>query len=226
VTPAISLLNVSKFFARLAALRDVTTTFSRGRLYTILGENGAGKSTLLRLIAGLATPTSGNVHVSGTPPRDSLQRIGYMAHASMLYDEMTALENLRYFAGLYGVDDQQRIASVLADVGLDPKLERRVGEYSQGMRQRASLARAMVHDPEILLLDEPFSNLDTASSRDVVALLARLKKSKTILVVTHQAALLEAVHDDVLVLAQGKIATQGPAMSAFAKRGDAIGARP
>ena len=143
----------------------------------------------------------------------------------MLYDEMTALENLRYFAGLYGISDDSRCVGALIAVGLDPKLERRVGEYSQGMRQRASLARAMVHDPEVLLLDEPFSNLDTAASRDVVALLAKLKRSKTILVVTHQAALLEAIHDEVLVLAQGRIATQGPAMSAFAKRGDAIGVR-
>jgi ABC-type multidrug transport system ATPase subunit len=194
-------------------------------LYTILGENGAGKSTLLRIIAGLATPTNGSVQVFGGSPRDSLQRVGYMAHASMLYDEMTALENLRYFAGLYEISDS-RCAWALAAVGLDPKLERRVGEYSHGMRQRASLARAMVHDPEILLLDEPFSNLDSASSRDVVALLARLKKTKTILVVTHQAALLEAVHDEVLVLTQGRIATQGPGMSAFAKRGDVIGVHP
>ena len=206
-------------------MREVTTSFAAGRLYTILGENGAGKSTLLRLIAGLATPTGGSVQVFGTAPRESLRRLGYMAHAAMLYDEMTALENLRYFAGLYRISDDSRCVGALIAVGLDPKLERRVGEYSQGMRQRASLARAMVHDPEILLLDEPFSNLDTAASRDVVALLAKLKRSKTILVVTHQAALLEAVHDEVLVLAQGRIATQGPAMSAFAKRGDAIGVR-
>jgi ABC-type multidrug transport system ATPase subunit len=204
----------------------VTTSFGLGRLYTILGENGAGKSTLLRLIAGLATPSSGSVQVFGATPRESLKRIGYMAHASMLYDEMTALENLQYFAGLYGISDESRCSDALATVGLDPKLERRVCEYSQGMRQRASLARALIHDPEVLLLDEPFSNLDTSASRDVVALLAKLKKSKTILVVTHQAALLETVHDEVLVLAQGKVATQGPAMSAFAKRSDAIGVRP
>ncbi len=225
-SPAINLKNISKFFGRVAALRDVTSSFSRGRLYTILGENGAGKSTLLRMIAGLATPSSGSVQIFSATPRESLKRIGYMAHASMLYDEMTALENLRYFAGLYGIDDDSRCAAELASVGLDPKLERRVGEYSQGMRQRASLARAMIHDPEVLLLDEPFSNLDASASRDVVALLAKLKKSKTILVVTHQAALLETVHDQVVVLAQGKIVTQGPAMSAFAKRSDAIGVRP
>jgi ABC-type multidrug transport system ATPase subunit len=225
VAPVISLQNVSKFFGRTAALCDVTTSFASGRLYTLLGENGAGKSTLLRLIAGLATPTGGIVQVFGEVPRESLRRIGYMAHASMLYDEMTAVENLRYFAGLYGIEDDARIEASLAAVGLDPKMERRVGEYSQGMRQRASLARAMLHDPEVLLLDEPFSNLDTSACRDVVALLAKLKQSKTILVVTHQAALLETIHDEVLVLSQGRIATQGPAMSAFAKRSDAIGVR-
>src|SRR3954463_16013092 len=140
VAPAISLQNISKFFGRNAALRDVTTSFARGRLYTVLGENGAGKSSLLRLIAGLATASSGNVHVFGAAPRESRSRIGYMAHASMLYDEMTALENLLYFAGLYGIEDEARLQSSLSAVGLDPARERRVGEYSQGMRQRASLA--------------------------------------------------------------------------------------
>src|SRR3954463_10708784 len=87
VAPAISLQNISKFFGRNAALRDVTALFARGRLYTVLGENGAGKSSLLRLIAGLATASSGSVQIFGAPPRDSLHRLGYMAHASMLYDE-------------------------------------------------------------------------------------------------------------------------------------------
>ena len=204
----------------------MTADFPSGKLYLVLGENGAGKSTLLRVIAGLIRPTRGEMTVLGAQsPREKASLFGYMAHASMLYDEMTALENLRYFAGLYGIEDDARLEASLSGVGLDAKLERRVGEFSQGMRQRASLARAMVHDPEILLLDEPFSNLDTSASRDVVALLAKLKRSKTILVVTHQAALLEASHDEVVVLSQGRIATQGPAMSAFAKRSDAIGVR-
>src|SRR4051794_10611458 len=155
VAPAISLQKISKFFGRNAALRDVTATFARGRLYTVLGENGAGKSSLLRLIAGLATVSSGSVHVFGVPPRESLSRMGYMAHASMLYDEMTALENLRYFAGLYGMKEEGRLKSFLSGAGLDPKRERRVGKYSKGWGRRPSPAGALVHDPEVFLLDEP-----------------------------------------------------------------------
>lgn len=232
--PAISLAGVSKLFGRFAALRDVTTDFEAGRLCAIFGENGAGKSTLLRIIAGLARPTHGAVtfgsgaantasenRANGTIPRGLfsadrdenrpavLQNIGYMAHASMLYDELSAMENLRYFARLFGIGEGEHLAAAMWRVGLDPNLERRVGDYSQGMRQRLSLARALAHGPSILLLDEPFSNLDAAGAREIAALLGKLRDAgKTILVVTHQAAHLEAVADESLLLSQGRVAAR------------------
>ncbi len=213
--PAVELRNLIKVFGSFPVLRDLTASFERGRLYAIFGENGAGKSTLLRLIAGLARPTSGRVLIFGENDlRAATARLGYMAHASMLYDELSALENLRYFAALYGVDPSCAGESLLA-VGLDPSLARPVGEYSQGMRQRASLARAILHDPELLLLDEPFSNVDAASAHSIAELLGRMRAvGKTILVVTHQAALLAGIADESLRLAAGRIAVRAPAIAA------------
>ena len=177
-------------------------------MYAIFGDNGAGKSTLLRVICGLARPTGGTVQIFGSRERNAFTgRLGYMGHAPMLYDEMTGMENLRYFAGLYGIGDGTRCEQAIAAVGLDPALTRRVGEYSQGMRQRLSLARAAIHDPEILLLDEPFSNLDPGSARAMGRLVAEMRnRGKTILVVTHQAAHLAETADESLWISAGRIA--------------------
>lgn len=143
------------------------------------------------------------------------QALGYMAHASMLYDELSGIENLRYFGGLYGLRNDGRYESLLRQVSLDPNLARRVGDYSQGMRQRLSLARAIVHDPKLVLLDEPFSNLDAASSRDIASLLAGMRSAgKCVLVVTHQAALLESVADESLLLTRGALVARGRGISA------------
>ncbi|MGH9646534.1 MAG: ATP-binding cassette domain-containing protein, partial [Bryobacteraceae bacterium] len=128
------------------------------------------------------------------------------AHPSLLYDEMSGMENLAYFSRLYGIADANRGADVIREVGLDPELTRHVGQYSQGMRQRMSLARALLNDPKILLLDEPFSNVDLRSARDMVRLLAGLRdQGKTIFVVTHQASLLEGSADEFIWMAAGKI---------------------
>src|SRR5438105_4809164 len=127
---AVSLHKVSKLFGRFAAVRQVSADFGAGRCYAILGENGAGKSTLLRLIAGLARPTSGEISVLGfSDIRSQSRRVGYMAHASLLYDELSGLENLRYFAQLYGSMSPQKLKDLCAQVGLDPSLERHVGDY-------------------------------------------------------------------------------------------------
>ena len=198
--------SVVKQFGRFAALRGVTAEFAAGRFHAILGENGAGKTTLLRSLAGLAHPTRGNVSIFGKTPKAACRDIGYMAHPSLLYDEMSGMENLRYFAGLYGIRGDGRCEEVIRAVGLDPLLARPVGQYSQGMRQRMSLARAILHDPKILLLDEPFSNVDVHSSREMVALLKSQRDSgKTVFVVTHQAALLEGIADEFVWMQAGQI---------------------
>jgi len=204
--PVITVSNLVKQFGRFAALRGVTAEFSGGKLYAILGDNGAGKTTLLRTLAGLNHPTGGQVSILGaTRFHDICREVGYMAHPSLLYDEMSGMENLQYFARLYGMVDA-RCADVIRAVGLDPELARPVGQYSQGMRQRMSLARALLNDPKILLLDEPFSNVDVHSGTDMVHLLARTRdQGKTIFVVTHQASLLEGAADEFVWMRAGLI---------------------
>jgi ABC-type multidrug transport system ATPase subunit len=199
-----------KQFGRFAALRGVSASFEAGRLYAILGDNGAGKTTLLRSLAGLTRPTRGIVSMLGTENLRSIcQQVGYMAHPSLLYDEMSGMENLRYFARLYGISDDERCAAVVRSVALDPDLTRPVGQYSQGMRQRMSLARALLNDPKVLLLDEPFSNVDVRSAHAMVGLLAKMRDAgKTIFAVTHQAALLEGVADEFVWMEAGKIVSR------------------
>jgi ABC-type multidrug transport system ATPase subunit len=208
--PVITVHNLIKQFGRFAALRGVTAEFDAGRFHAILGDNGAGKTTLLRALAGLAQPTQGKISVFGKTPKDACRDIGYMAHPSLLYDEMSGMENLRYFAGLYGIAGDRRCAEVIRAVGLDPELTRPVGQYSQGMRQRMSLARAILHDPKVLLLDEPFSNVDVHSAREMVRLLKSTRDAgKTIFLVTHQASLLEGVADEFVWMQAGQIVERG-----------------
>jgi len=203
---------VSKLFGAFAALRQVSVDFEPGRCYVLLGENGAGKSTLLRILAGLLRPSFGKVTVFGeNDPHDARERIGYMSHAPMLYDELTAQENLRYFASLYPGRTCLAPAEALSQVGLDPELTRTLGQYSQGMRQRTSLARVLLSVPELLLLDEPFSNMDVESARQMVELLAQFRHgSRTIVLTTHQRELAAPIADYVLTLHAGRVASLEP----------------
>jgi len=203
---AIRVDNLIKQFGRFAALCGVSAEFEAGKFHAILGDNGAGKTTLLRSLAGLAHPTQGAISIFGKSPREACRELGYMAHPSLLYDEMSGMENLRYFAQLYGIHGNAACEAAIRAVGLDPELSRPVGQYSQGMRQRMSLARAILHDPKILLLDEPFSNVDVHSAKEMVNLLKGLRDAgKTIFVVTHQAALLEGVADEFIWMRSGQI---------------------
>jgi len=202
--------NVSRLFGRFPALRKVSVSFTAGSCYVLLGENGAGKSTLLRILAGLLEPTLGTARIftQGRPEKiaDQRARIGYMSHAAMLYDELSAMENLRYFAGLYRSCACLTPAEALTSVGLDPMLDRPVGQFSQGMRQRTSLARVLVPQPELLLLDEPFSNMDAASASKMVALLDGLRAAgRTVVLTTHQRALAEPVADYFLTMEAGRL---------------------
>jgi ABC-type multidrug transport system ATPase subunit len=213
--PVVVLENLVKFFGRFAAIRGITDSFAPGRLYVVLGDNGAGKSTLLRLVSGLMAPSQGSITLLGaTTLRDVAYRVGYMGHAPLLYDELSGMENLRYFAGLYGIHADETCEGAMRMVGLDPALSRRIGQYSQGMRQRLSLARAVLHNPELMLLDEPFSNVDVHSARDMAAILGRVRdQGKTIFVVTHQAPLMEGVADEFVHMAEGQIVSRQPVIA-------------
>jgi len=199
--------SVSRLFGSFAALRQVSVDFEPGRCYVLLGENGAGKSTLLRILAGLLHPSAGKVTVFGDlTPHASRHRIGYMSHAPMLYDELTGVENLSYFRSLYQDTNCLSPEEALRQVGLDPALPRTLGQYSQGMRQRASLARVLLSQPELLLLDEPFSNMDVESVSQMVELLARFRDGRrTILLTTHQRDSAAPIADFVLTLKAGRV---------------------
>ena len=170
------------------------------------------KTNGARILAGLLRPSFGKVTVFGeNEPHDARDRIGYMSHAPMLYDELTAQENLRYFASLYPGRACIEPAEALRQVGLDPDLNRPFGNYSQGMRQRTSLARVLLSAPELLLLDEPFSNMDVESARQMVELLAGFRQSnRTIVLTTHQRELAAPIADWVLTLHAGRVASFEP----------------
>jgi heme ABC exporter ATP-binding subunit CcmA len=200
--------NVSRLFGTFAALRQVSAELETGKCYVLIGENGAGKSTLLRILAGLLRPSFGTVKLFGDlEPQEARARIGYMSHAPMLYDELTGEENLRYFAELYKGRACLSPADALGQVGLDPSLNRPLGHYSQGMRQRTSLARVLLPQPELLLLDEPFSNMDVESVRQMVELLSGFRhQNRTIVLTTHQRELAAPIADYVLALKAGRVA--------------------
>lgn len=205
--PLARLEAVSRLFGSFAALRQVTVELVPGRCYVLLGENGAGKSTLLRILAGLLRPSAGKVTVFGDlDPHGARHRIGYMSHSPMLYDELTGIENLEYFRSLYRGYECLEPKDALKQVGLDPALPRPVGQYSQGMRQRTSLARVLLSQPELLLLDEPFSNMDVESVSQMVQLLARFRSAKrTIVLTTHQRELAAPIADAMLTLRAGRL---------------------
>jgi ABC-type multidrug transport system ATPase subunit len=214
-----SLTAVAKLFGRFPALRPLDLTLEPGKIYLILGENGAGKSTLLRLLAGLIEPSQGTLKLFGQDPSAARGRIAYMAHACSLYDELSAMENLQYFSAIHRMGDGCACVGspemALRAVGLDPKLDRPISQYSQGMRQRASLARTLQSDPELLLLDEPFSNLDPASAQAIVDLLADFRTwphpnspaGRTIVLTTHQAHLAAPIADVTLTLTNGALSS-------------------
>ena len=211
---AVRLERVSRLYGSFVALREVSLTLAAGASVVLLGENGAGKSTLLKVIAGLAAPSRGTVEVFGERPQAQRGRVSVMGHATMLYDELTGMENLIYFAGLHELGERAALEHIAAEalraVGLDAANPRRVGEFSQGMRQRASLARALLAQPELLLLDEPFSNLDVDSAHRMIdRLLAYVAESatNTLLLTTHQAALAEPLARTTITMQAGSVAS-------------------
>lgn len=210
-TPAIEVKHLSKAFGNLYALRNVSFAVEPAEFLAIFGPNGAGKTTLIRILATLARPSDGSIAIEGQMLRENSEhirrRIGVIAHQTFLYEELTAEENLRFYGKLYDVSDlDTKISRIIEDVGLTLRQRDRVRTFSRGMQQRLSIARAMLHDPSILLLDEPYTGLDQHASEMLTGWLRRLRSGKrTILMVTHDLERGIDLADRVAILNQGRI---------------------
>jgi heme ABC exporter ATP-binding subunit CcmA len=210
---ALAVEGVFKYDGDVPALRDIRFQVGPGSVVALLGRNGAGKTTLLRILAGLSRPSHGAVKIHGSPARreETRRRIGVLGHGISLYDELSAMENLTIFARLYGLAQPSRTAAAMLErVGLARVRDALVREFSRGMRQRLAVGRAFLHDPELLLLDEPFTALD---DRAIAVLQSMLQDARahgrTIVLSTHQLreALELATH--VVFLQRGRIAHAG-----------------
>ena len=210
----IQISGLTKQYGFNSVLRGINMHINAGEFATIVGANGAGKSTLLRIIATLLKPSSGEIKVGGWPlPEHAHQvrsHIGLVSHQSLLYDDLTAVENLHFFAQLYGLDNQaERVHQGLKLVGLTSRQRDPVRTFSRGMLQRLTIARATLHEPDILLLDEPYSGLDQAGAQLLDALLRRESENgRTILMITHDLSHGLNICDRLLILNRGKIAQE------------------
>ena len=206
----IVLTGAAKRFGAQTALHPTDLVVSRGQAILLVGSNGAGKSTLLRLLAGLCRPSEGKVQIDGHDPQDAphaRSAIGLLSHQTLLYDELTARENLRFFARLYGLDNErERLDAALDEVRLHDRQDHRVSSFSRGMKQRLALARATLHRPSILLLDEPFTGLDTGSSTALRQLLRQFRRNGgTCVLVTHRLDEADGLVDRLLILERGHL---------------------
>ena len=214
--PALEVAGLSKRFGHVRALRAVDFELAAGESLAVFGPNGAGKTTLLRVLAGLLKPDGGTVRFGGEllvrGNAEHRRRVGLISHHSLLYDGLTATENLVFYARLYSVPGPRAAAArALAGVGLEERAADAVGTFSRGMIQRLAIARALLHDPEVMLLDEPFSGLDQAAAATLRQLLGRLRaERRTMVLVTHNIdeGLELATH--VAIQVSGRFVSLGP----------------
>lgn len=214
----IEVRSLTKVFGLNPVLRGLDLDVARGEFLTLLGPNGSGKTTLLRILSALARPTSGSVKIGGweLPGEADYVRaqLGVVSHLPLLYDTLTAEENLLFFARLYNLPSSERrarVESVLRRVGLWKRARDIVQTYSRGMQQRLAIARAILHDPAVLILDEPYTGLD----QDAAALLDQLLREvavagRTVIMTTHDLQRGHALADRIAILSRGKIAFDAP----------------
>jgi len=211
---AVAVEGVWKYYGDFPALRDIRLDSDPGTCLALIGRNGAGKTTLLRILAGFSRPGKGAIRILGKEPRETSARreIGFIGHGIAVYDELSALENLTLYAKLYGLEEPRRVAlQWLEQTGLERVRDGLVREFSRGMRQRLAVARAFLHNPSVLLLDEPFTALDDRA----IAVLQRLLREglaagKTIVMSTHQLREALELASHVALLNRGQVAFHGP----------------
>jgi heme ABC exporter ATP-binding subunit CcmA len=207
----ISVDDVSRHFGRRRAVSRVTFAVGRGQIFGLLGPNGAGKSTLLAMLGTLLRPTSGAIRFGtrdASHGGDALRaHIGVLGHDLFLYPELTARENLSFFAALYGIADADGVARrALERAGLIDRADDLVSSFSRGMRQRVALERALIHQPRLVLLDEPFTGLDDASTAALVARLRALREDGAIVIIaTHDLDLADGLLDEAVFLRDGRV---------------------
>ncbi|GAB4414637.1 MAG: ABC transporter ATP-binding protein [Anaerolineae bacterium] len=214
----IEIRRLTKTFGLNPVLRGLDLDVPRGQFLTLLGPNGSGKTTLLRILGALARPTSGTVRIGGwdLPAEAEFVRaqLGVVSHQPLLYDTLTAEENLLFFARLYhlpGESRRERVAQVLERVGLARRARDVVQTYSRGMQQRLAIARAILHNPAILLLDEPYTGLDQDAAAVLDDLLRQVAtEGRTVIMTTHDLRRGHALADRIAILSRGKIAFDAP----------------
>jgi ABC-2 type transport system ATP-binding protein len=214
---AIEARGLTKRFGSILALDGLDLAVPRGSIFGLLGPNGAGKTTTIRILAGLARPTAGSASVAGVPvglgQPELRRRLGYLDQDPRFYSWMKGRELLELVGrlhGLGGAELRSRVAGMLERTGLASAAERRIGGYSGGMRQRLGIAQALVHAPELLILDEPVSSLDPEGRRDLLELVAGLRGEATVVFSTHVLADVERICDRVAILDRGRRVTEGP----------------
>jgi heme exporter protein A len=212
----IEIRNLVKAFGSRVALADVDLSVEAGGFVTLVGPNGAGKTTLLRILATLTRPTSGTVRIAGLDSaragEEIRRHIGFLSHQTMLHDDLTAEQNLHFYARMYDLDDgSARVAELLERVGLTARQHDLVRTFSRGMQQRLAVARAVLHRPQVLLLDEPYTGLDTQAAQTLTDLLSELiGKRCVVLLTTHNLERGLAVGQRVVVLAHGRVVHDAP----------------
>ena len=214
--PALEVRGLTKHFDR-PAVDGLDLTIRAGEFYALLGPNGAGKTTTLRMVAGLLRPDAGSVSVLGIDalenPVAAKQITAWVSDEPMIYDKLTPLEYLAFVAGLWGIDPKTSESSareLLASLGLEPHLHERCEGFSKGMRQKVALAGALVHEPRLIILDEPLTGLDALSARHVKGLLGeRVRSGCTVIMTTHILEVAERMADRIGVIAAGRLIAVG-----------------
>jgi heme exporter protein A len=210
----IEIENLSKAYGYLPVLKSISLNIRRGQFVALLGPNGSGKSTLLRLLAGLGKASAGTIRIGGWEIPQEAERvraqIGMVSHKGLLYENLTALENLSFFAKLYNLKDPGRIEKLLEQVGLSKRANSLVRTFSRGMQQRLSIARALLHDPQIVLFDEPYTGLDQDASSILDNLLqVAHQEGRTIIMTSHELDRAARLAERILILSKGKIGYDG-----------------
>lgn len=227
--------SLAKYFGRFAALRDLDLTVPKGELVAIFGRNGAGKTTLLRILAGLTRPTRGSVTIhnpSPQSPQSARGIIGYLSHNTSIYTDLTALENLRFYAKLFDLPaGEAELEAQIQTVGLSGRGHDLVRYYSRGMQQRLAIARSFLHDPSILLLDEPFTGLDQPGTDLLKKYLAAARaRGKTSIMAIHDTVLGYELSDRLVVIEKGAVALdlerQSVSLEDFQRRYRALAEKP